>query len=339
MGRRRKENKDLPENVQLKHGGFYFIDTTGQYGKKNKWHFLGRIKYEAIILYYTRFAEVSERILTMGDLFDKYMLKVAPTKSPQSYKNNLLEIRNLRVFFSNMAPESVTPVDVYKYIEIRSETSGRGALLEKALLSHVFTKAIEWGVVKINPCRDVKVKRKKKKKDRTVSHHDFAAQRIASSEPIKWMMKMAYITSLRESDLLSIELEAINAEGIYKVINKTETRTGKAIFFKWTPKLKYCVDRLRALRRGVKTKYLICNQQGKKYTTSGFQSIWQRDIRRALAKGKLRKRFRFNDIRHKRATDAEKKYGIEFSRQLLGHETQKMTSHYINGAQVVTPKT
>lgn len=52
---------------------------------------------------------------------------------------------------------------------------------------------------------------------------------------------------------------------------------------------------------------------------------------------KIIKRFRFHDIRHKAASDAERKLGREYARQLLAHTSQETTKRYIDGYTKVNP--
>ena len=49
-------------------------------------------------------------------------------------------------------------------------------------------------------------------------------------------------------------------------------------------------------------RYLICNRKGQPYSLNGFQSQWQRVMRKAMQKG-LAERFHFHDLRAKSASD------------------------------------
>ncbi len=83
--------------------------------------------------------------------------------------------------------------------------------------------------------------------------------------------------------------------------------------------------------------YLFYNLKGQKYTSSGFQSNWQKLMVKAVKTGTLQKRFTFHDIRRKAASDMESKLGRESARKLLGHADQKTTGIYISGIQSVKP--
>jgi integrase len=83
--------------------------------------------------------------------------------------------------------------------------------------------------------------------------------------------------------------------------------------------------------------YLFCTRKGQPYSIDGFNSIWQRAVKRAMKCHGLKKRFRFNDIRRKAASDAERKHGREFARKLLVHQDQKTTGIYVSGIQRIKP--
>ena len=83
--------------------------------------------------------------------------------------------------------------------------------------------------------------------------------------------------------------------------------------------------------------YLFCTRKGQPYSEDGFDSIWQRTARKAVKKRAEFVRFRFNDIRHKAATDPERDHGREFARRLLVHADQRTTAIYVSGVQRIKP--
>ncbi|WP_181919209.1 hypothetical protein [Alkalilimnicola ehrlichii] len=149
MGRPRTKNKHLPPRVYFKHGAYYYVDRAGQ------WHRLGANLPDAMAEW-AKLVEAPVTATRMQSLFDRYMLEIAPRKAPRTYKDNKSEIKALRVFFGDMKPEDVEPRHVYEFLEIRGQTAPVRANRERALLSHVFTKAMQWGVLRYNPCRGVK---------------------------------------------------------------------------------------------------------------------------------------------------------------------------------------
>lgn len=166
MGRRRKHDKHLPLRVYHRGKAYYFVDHTG------KWLPLGRTASD---MYRAYAAMVEERpIGTMNDLFDRYVAEVIPHKSSRTQRDNRYEMQFLRAALRSMIPSEFRPRDEYAYYNERKKKSLRRALAEMALLSHVFTKAIEWGVVEENPCREIRKERAKPRR-RYVTEAEYAA--------------------------------------------------------------------------------------------------------------------------------------------------------------------
>lgn len=336
MGRKRKTNKHLPERVYIRRGTYFWFpppNTARQLGKTAVR--LGHTLPEAMLAW-ADLVQPQIESATVGDLIDRYLCEIAPKKAPRTYRDNLREVQPLRAFFGDMRPQDVTPVHVYKYLDTRGAPVR--ANREKALLSHIYTMAIRWGVVRDNPCRGVK-RNPERPRDRYIEDWEFQAVRGRGSALVQGMMDLAYLTGLREGDLLRIKLQDLRDDGLYVEIGKSRRYNGttKRWLFEWTPTLKEVIERIRTMRRPLRRTHLFCTRKGRPYTTDGFASIWQRTMRKALEEDTIKERFRFHDIRRKAATDAEKAQGREFARRLLAHDDQRTTGIYVSGIQRVTP--
>lgn len=319
MGRQRKTNKNLPERVYRPHRMYYFVDAN------NQRHKLGTDYPEAM----ARYAEILKQGTSknLNAIMDRYMQDVIPTKSPRTQKDNLIELGLLRAVFGRMHPDQVKPHHVYQYLDRRPPVRGRR---EKALLSHIFTKAIQWGLASANPCRLMHLDARPHR-DRYVSDEEFLAVRNLASKPIQLAMDIAYLTALRKGDLLSITLHQISDDGIRITTGKTD----KKLLIEWSDELRQVVEQCRRLPSKIKSIYLLHNRNGQPYSESGFNSVWQRLQKKYAENGG--ERFRFHDIRRKSATDADNQHGREFARRLLSHGDQKMTAAYISGEQRIKP--
>jgi hypothetical protein len=322
----RKSNKHLPERVYIKHGAYYFVDA------KNKWHKLGKTFPEAM----AKWAEVIDkpaRVTTMNDLFDRYMLEVAPKKAKATYKSNLREIKPLRIAFGGFLPDDLNQVLVYQYKDARAQAGAPvGANREKALLSAIFSKAIEWGIVRDNPCRHVK-RNKETPRQHTPSDEEIEAVKKVSSDISKGMAWLSRLTALRQIDLLNFKLINATDFGIEIVLSKTGVRWE----CEWDEELRACFDFIKKIKRPIRGLYLFCNRKGQPYTPDGFESMWQRDMQRALDKKVIETRFQFRDLRRKALREAEKKYGKDYARMLAGHLNEKTTTIYLGKTIRVKP--
>lgn len=326
--RMRKKDKHLPPRVYIKHGAYWLVCP-------DKWIRLGSTYPEAMTQW-AKLTSANARIATMGKLLDRYLLEVSPQKAPATYRSEQFAIAKLRATFGGMPPEDVTAVHIYSYLDMRGKEARRGANIERGVLSHIFTKAIEWGIVKDNPVKHVK-RLSQKKRNRYVTDAEFEALKKYASPLVAAAMQLAYLTGLRKADVLGLRLSDLTSDGISVTPDKTENSTGVKLLIEWTEELRRCVEAVKALPRDIRGLHLFSTRNGTPYSTDGFDSIWQRTVKGAFEKGVISERFRFHDLRRKAATDAEKLHGREYARRLLAHATQAMTANYISGVQRVQP--
>lgn len=319
--KRRATNFDLPPRVYYKHGAYYLVTPA------RKWIMLGKTKREMFTKYY-ELIERPTKIYTMNDLFDRYMKEVSPLKAPRTYRDNQTEVARLRAVFGDVNPETITPVHVYQYLDTRGAKARVRANREKSLLSSVFSYAIRWGVVRDNPCRNVK-RLTEKPRTRYIEDWEFIAVYSIASPIIQIIMEYAYLTGQRKSDVLKTTESDVAEAGIKIIQDKTKEK----LLMMWSDALKTCVDKGRKLRGNIRSMFIFCRRDGKPYTSSGFDSMWGRVMNNALEKKLIKERFTFHDIRAKSYTDEKTAEG----RRRLGHKSAAMGATYDRGFREVTP--
>ncbi len=331
---KRKKDKHLPRNVRRKHGAIYYVKRyKDENGKRiQKWLKLGYSESEALGNY-GKIVITHTVCKTMNDLFDRYLLEVAPHKALDTYKKDAQRMKKLKEVFGEMPPTTLKPIHVYGFMDRRAKKSIHQANGEKSLLSAVMTQAVKWGVVEENVCLQIKPLPIDKKVTRYVEDLEYSAVYNIANPVIKIGMKLALVTGLRQADILKIKLSDLKDNGLYV---KTQ-KTGGEKLFSWTPELREAISMAKALQRKIKGFYLLGNRDGQKYTRHGFSAMYKRTVNKAFADGVIKEKFNFHDLRRKAATDAERLYGREYARKLLGHSTQKMTGKYIGGVEVIEP--
>lgn len=312
MGRRRKTRLDLPQRVYFNHGAYFYAPPVGGRIHLGRDFGLAMAKWAGIVARPGKMA-------TMGEVMDRYMLEVAPQKAAATRRDNIREMAKLRAVFGHMRPDEVTPPDIYAYMDARGAPVR--ANREKALLSHVFSFAIRWGVIKDNPCRNVK-RNTEKPRDRYVEDWELEALKTIASDFLRNYIDFKYLTGMRKGDILKLRLDALTDEGIAI----TQAKTGAKLIYLWDSELRAIVDRVKSMPRRIRGLHLFCTRSGQPYTASGFDSIWQRAMQKATdnEKGVLKERFTEHDIRAKTATDDPLN-----AQQRLGHKSRAMTDRYV----------
>lgn len=343
--KRKPENRGLPARWVKKHGAFYYIVPEGQRAAWDgrAWYRLGATLAEAYAAWAERIG-APERVTTIGALFDRYLAEVVPKNAPKSQTEKMRHIRDLRPVFGHMALADLEPQHVYRYVDKR--TAKVAAHREVETLSHAFTKAVQWGLIKAHPFKGEVRLENEAPRERYVEDWEIEA---ALRLPVKGKngrvpMVQAYLrikllTGLRKGDILRLEASALQEDGIHVQPGKTRKSTGKRLIYEWTPELREAVEAAKQARPAL-SPYLFCNQAGKplfeaaRGTTKGFDDIWQRFMARLTEETKVQ-RFTEHDLRAKVGSDAE---SLERARQLLAHASDSTTKRvYRRKPEVIKP--
>lgn len=277
------------------------------------------LKYAEII---RALSKEDQPIVTMNDLMIRYLSEVTPNKAINTQKLDLISIKRLRAVFGEIHVVDFETPWIFKYKDKNSERK-KATNNDLAVLSHLFSKAIEWGVIRNeqHPMRGLNIKFSMKSRDRYVEDWELEEFLSVCSPFIKAYVRLKLSTGLRQGDLLRLTIDNLQDEGIYSVHQKT----GKKTIYSWNK------ERREAIQECLKVKpcdsnYIFCTRDGKSYSdgnqASGFASIWQRYMKKALANTKLKERFTEHDLRAKVATDSE---NIEQARKRLGHTSSVLT--------------
>ncbi len=333
---RTPENKGLPTNWRFRRGlYFYRVPPALRQHWDNKKEFrLGRTLPEAYKTWAER-ADIYEDAKTIAELLDRYIKEVSPTKSPNTFDTEIKIIAALRKGFGEMDISALRPMDVYKMRDKVGRRSESLANQHVVVLSHAYTKAIEWGYIDFHPIKGKVLKFGAKARTRYVEDWELAEFLEVANPMIKTYVTLKLKLGIRKGDMLTIQLSDIKAEGLLVVQNKT----GKKIMFTWDDELREAVADVRAIKRKVGSMYLFATRAGKCYLdekrkASGFDSVWRRSMDKALEDTELVERFTESDIRAKAASDATEAEATD----KLDHSTPAVTrAHYRRKGKVVTP--
>jgi integrase len=303
---------NLPPRVYLKHGAYYYVTLPDR-----KWVRLGKTDAEM----YTALAKIKAVHAgagTMIEYFDRYEKEIIPTKAPRTQQDNLSEINNLKQAFGKMLPENIKPKHIYAYMDARGATAKTRANREKSLLSSVFSYMIRWGIVETNPCSVVK-NFKETPRDRYVEDWEYQAVFALATPVMKAAMELTAIGGMRQGDILNLKYSDITEAGI----PLKQGKTGKKQLFEWTPALREAIKLAQShKRRADSIIYIIANERGQQYTSSGFKTNWQKLMNKALELEAIKERFTFHDLRAKAGSDSE---SDDEAKELLGHTSAATT--------------
>ena len=360
---RSKENQGLPLRWQFTHGAYYYRVPPGLESLwDNKKRFrLGTKLNEASVVWADRMAQVAgpQGVKNIGDLLDRYAREVVPTKAAASQTNNRNQLPKLREVFGSMPLLPFKPQLIYQYVDQRSRkkkdpvtgkvTGGKiAAHREIEVLSHAYTKAVEWGYIDRHPFKNEVRLEGERSRDRYVEDWEVVealklpALRLSGSVlMIQAYLRIKLLTGMAQGDLLRLQPDLhIKEDGIHNQRHKTAGSTGKRTIYEWSPELRAAVAMaLKARPRA--SAFLFCTRDGKGYVNetvgraSGWKSMWQRFMTRVIEETKVKQHFTEHDLRAKVASDAG---SLEHARSLLAHADSRTTDRiYRRKAERVTP--
>lgn len=330
---RKSENKGLPKRWRFFHNAYYYRVPPGlEYLWDGKTTFrLGKTLPAAYRAWADR-VEYNETAGTISELLDRYLLEVMPLKAPRTRINQIRIAEKLRQVFGNMKLLEIEPRHIYAYVSKRAAKVA--AHREVEVLSHLFTKAVEWGYINRHPFKGEVRLQGEKPRTRYVTDEEVTA--CLSLKPrrkkdvvtvIQAYIRLKLLTGLRRGDLLRMKMTDEKEDGLHVNTHKT----GKPIIYEWSDELRAAVQLAKAARPTQLSQFLFCTRRGKGYMNeetgepSGWASIWQRFMKRVMSETEVKERFTEHDLRAKTASDAE---NLEHARALLAHVESRTTQKF-----------
>lgn len=181
----------------------------------------------------------SER-LTLEAALNRYLKEVSPTKAPKTQQSEKASARTLTSHLGKYSLAALSADVIADYRDSRlAERTRRGTLtsnntvrLELALLSHLFTVAIqEWRIgLPFNPLANVRKPSPGAGRDRRLSADEerllMAAVKAHSNPMLGWIAGIALETCLRSSEVTSLRRHQVDLER--RVVRLPNTKNGDA---------------------------------------------------------------------------------------------------------------
>lgn len=320
----------MPPRIRAKGGRFYY-DTQA---KPRKWIPLGADYAQALV----KWAELEGRGFTASTAptvrmaAERYRREVIPTKAPRTQADNEVELRHLLAVFGDAPLAGIKPTHIRGYLDARGAKAKTRANREKALLSHIFNKAREWGYTDSpNPCAGVRGF-SEPGRDRYIEGDEYRSVYVEACVPLRNAMDLAYLAGQRPADTM----KATAADVRDGALHVTQGKTGKRLRIALVGDFGRLVESLmpRPSRGRVVSLHLV-RDEDEQYITYGAMSQRFRKARQTAqeaardagnaALASALASFQFRDLRAKAASDAG---DLAHAQRLLGHASRDMTEHY-----------
>lgn len=241
-----------------------------------------------------------------------------PHKRPESYKRDLSSAKNLNVFFGGRYLHQVSPIEIerFKAMRLRQGVSYRTVDVELSLLSHLFTKAVDWNKIDNNPMKRVKLFRRDIKRNRYLDpEKEYPTLLCVSNEPLKSMIRLSISTALRKSNLIYLKRKDVDARNHIIYIKQMKAREPFAL-----PITDFSLSIIQAQPNY--GPYVFSKKNGESYGDP------KKAFRQALKKVGIED-FRWHDLRHTAGSYlAMRGVPIKAIQVIMGHKRIETTMRY-----------
>lgn len=185
-----------------------------------------------------RAREILGKSVPFSQLIERYLREISPSK--KSRGSDDVNSKNPIKFFGEKRVDVITIQDIYQYQDWRkSQISERrkrpvsGATInrEVSLISDAFRKAIRWGYISSNPCKEIE-RFSESKRHRYISDKEFnGIKRIAldrkESKHLAGIMDCLYLTAQRLGRILDLRWSQIDLK--QRTITLEQTSKNKKV--------------------------------------------------------------------------------------------------------------
>lgn len=236
-------------------------------------------------------------------------LKPRTQKDRKDYWKVLLPV------FGHVAPNSIKPHHIRRYMDIRGEKSEAMANKEIKFFRVALGYGFERGMLAKNPCDGIRYFREKPR-DRYITDEEYQNFYKCACDSLRIFMEISYTCAARGQDVRKILINDITSEGLLII----QAKTGKKQIKLWSNRLRAAVERARKLRqeRNPLCTHLMVNTRGKPFGEWELKALWKK-ARKEYGKCD----FTYHDIKAKAVSDFNGDK-MEFS----GHKSRSMMERY-----------
>lgn len=259
-----------------------------------------------------------EKKALFEDFTKHYLDYSKANKALSTYQRDQISVDHLVSFFKGKHLFEVAPEMIEKYKATRLEKVKPSPInRELACLKHMYTKAIAWGYVKINPAKSVKLFKEPPGRLRYLKPDEVENLLKACPKHIRPVVVTALNTGMRRGEIFNLKWKHVDLDNRKLTVANSKNNESRVIPINQTLHQELSV--------------LFDNNKGE-YVFLGRDSQPTKDIRTgfsaALKKAGIED-FRFHDIRHTFGSHLVMEgVNLRTVQQLMGHKDIQMTMRY-----------
>ncbi|WP_163834723.1 tyrosine-type recombinase/integrase [Spartinivicinus ruber] len=277
-------------------------------------------------------------------LIDRFKKEFLPTRNlkPRSLLNSEYRLNRIARDIGKLPLKELTVPTVADYLD--NSFSGDSYCQHRSILIQVCRFGITKGLLTFNPAEVTMNKKAEKIRQRMTIEQYHAIYQLADPW-LKNAMDIGLITLQRAGDVVKMKFEDIKDNRLFVIQQKTE-KHGESAYLAINIGEELGAVIKRASESGIRSPYIVHRNPDRRSSSHRRNDHWTaikrdylsrafsevRDKTNLFKELKARERPTFHEIRSLGGYLYEKAgYDKDFIRRLMGHTSEKMTSHYLDG--------
>lgn len=313
MGKTRKRNKHLPENMRPSHGAYYL---TAYVEGKQKWIPLGREFGEALTKYRDLMAAPAPKGRTIQDLVNRFRTDELPKLRPSSVNAYKSWIPAIEKTWGEMQVADIRQPDAAVFLDTYKNKVTANRVV--TLLTTMLKRAKRWGWIDVNYLEGLE-KNTEERRKRIIKDEEWQALLNASYGQYRLLFRLARSTALRRGDICGLRWEAVRGNRLVVTTKKTSA----PVSFQIAGELAEVISELKRGITPFPTRPI--------FSVGGGRPLSSKMLGHHF--GVIREKagvpdINFHDIRRTRITELTERYGLEFAQRVAAHSSPQTTEGY-----------
>lgn len=313
MGRNRKRDRNLPENMRLSHGAYFL---TVYQGTKQRWLPLGRDFGDALNKYRSMVGYTPPIGRTVEDLVARFETDELPKLKPSTARNYRVWMPAIKKTWGSMDVKDIRQPHAAIFLDQYPKKVTANRIV--TLLTTMLKRAKRWGWIETNYLEGLE-KNREDRRTRRIEDAEWQALLSAADGQYPLLLRLARFTALRRSDVCALTWANVRGDRLVVVTEKTHAPISLAIQGDLAAVL-------AELKRGITpfpTRPLFCVKGGGPLSSHMLGHHFDRIRAKAKLEG-----VNFHDIRRTRITELTERYGLEFAQKVAAHANPATTQGY-----------
>ncbi|MCP5061780.1 MAG: tyrosine-type recombinase/integrase [Ignavibacteriae bacterium] len=264
---------------------------------------------------------------TLNSFKDEYIRYIGRTHSVKYLSSIELSFRQLLKSIRDIPLLEIKVIHVQEFLSETYQRTEKGAELYLRTLKASFNRAIDWGYIKENPFKKVKLPKSQKSFPVFISETELnQIVTNTKSKDLRSLFILAFFTGMRLGELVNLKWSEIKLQSRMITIKNDKSFSTKSKKDRTIPMNKKIIVILKKkMKEGIKSEFVFSKTEGIKFNNDYVSKSFKKAVRKA----KMDEKIHFHTLRHSFASRlVQKGASIYIVKELLGHSDVTTTQIY-----------